>query len=105
MDPSRQSAKTSEPATWNRYAFVVSDPINKSDPLGLEGEDPSFCNVYPNSPSCATFWTCPDGTLVLPYGDCPTGGQPTPGAAAPIYSIIGSAEARNAPTMAIALSS
>ena len=35
-DPLQASAKVDQPETWNRYPYTVSDPINGSDPSGLE---------------------------------------------------------------------
>jgi RHS repeat-associated protein len=54
-DPYQASGGPANPASWNRYVYVLGDPINLSDPLGLE--ECSFvngvCQVYggglPNS--------------------------------------------------------
>ena len=44
-DPS-SSGKISDPLSWNRYAYVMGDPINKYDPTGLDSWDPSTNTVY-----------------------------------------------------------
>lgn len=36
-DPYRASGGPSDPASWNRYAYVSSDPVNLWDPHGLQG--------------------------------------------------------------------
>ena len=33
------SGKPVHPQTWNRYADVIDDPLNKIDPLGLDDYD------------------------------------------------------------------
>jgi len=35
-DPHRGSAHTGNPQSWNRYGYVLSDPVNGSDPTGLD---------------------------------------------------------------------
>jgi RHS repeat-associated protein len=34
-DPYDGSANPGDPQSWNRYAYVVNDPVNAFDPLGL----------------------------------------------------------------------
>jgi RHS repeat-associated protein len=34
-DPTMKSVNRLNPQTWNRYAYVVNNPLNRIDPLGL----------------------------------------------------------------------
>jgi RHS repeat-associated protein len=85
-DPYRRSAKRRNPQSWNRYTYVLNDPVNANDPTGL---DP-MCLVTgvgvtgPDMQGCgynAMFSVAPDG-LPTPSTD-PTmnstaePGQPT----------------------------
>ncbi len=36
-DPYRASGGGGDPGSWNRYAYVLNDPVNYLDPNGLEG--------------------------------------------------------------------
>jgi len=40
-----------DPGSFNKYAYVLGDPVNNNDPSGLETAD-MFCDVYPN------YWLC-----------------------------------------------
>jgi RHS repeat-associated protein len=42
-DPYSGSAHPSKPDSWNRYAFVLNDPINKTDPSGLAPGKQNAC--------------------------------------------------------------
>ena len=37
-DPLMASGKRGNPQTWNRYVYVLNNPLNIIDPLGLDGE-------------------------------------------------------------------
>jgi RHS repeat-associated protein len=38
-DPSDASYDLSDPQTFNRYSYVKSDPVNRTDPTGLDWQD------------------------------------------------------------------
>jgi RHS repeat-associated protein len=41
------SASAADPGSWNRYAYVGGDPVNRVDPSGLNDEPPTFSiDVY-----------------------------------------------------------
>jgi RHS repeat-associated protein len=37
-DPSKSSQDPTNPQSWNRYAYVMNDPVNANDPTGLDVE-------------------------------------------------------------------
>jgi RHS repeat-associated protein len=41
-DPLMASARISRPQTWNRYSYVLNNPLNLIDPLGME--DTQMCS-------------------------------------------------------------
>ena len=43
VDPALSSGNTGNPQTWNRYAYVLNNPPNLKDPLGL---DPVWLSQY-----------------------------------------------------------
>ena len=45
------SGKTGNPGSWNRYAYVLGDPVNGRDPRGLEG-DFEICGADQYAPDC-----------------------------------------------------
>jgi hypothetical protein len=75
-DPYTASGSTSNPQSWNRYAYSYSDPVNWYDPSGSDPETPSYCDVYPNDPQCTGIEYCSDGTEILVGGTCPSGAAP-----------------------------
>ncbi len=99
-DPSSASAKSGDPATWNRYAYTGGDPINRVDRSGLifGGTDDPDCADYdgevcpvddgPNyggPPSCVADdgFTDQPGPLCNPAEGTPSGSAPSPGPPAP----------------------
>ena len=44
-DPYQASAGAGDPGSWNRYSYVVGDPVNRVDPTGRV-----WCD--PNAPGC-----------------------------------------------------
>jgi hypothetical protein len=54
-DPNPTSAKLSDPGTWNRYAYVGGDPVNRTDPSGQE-----FCDA---TGYCVGDYYCEGGYL------------------------------------------
>jgi RHS repeat-associated protein len=60
-DPSRTSVGPKDPATWNRYSYTRSDPVNRYDPLGLQDEGP---------PQAPVFQVCPNGLIVFTSQPC-----------------------------------
>ena len=74
-DPAR-SAKLRNPLTWNRYSYVVGDPVNKHDPKGL-------CYTSPDG----EVWE--DGawdTVAWDYGGTESYVEYSPGPCADFYS-------------------
>jgi RHS repeat-associated protein len=39
-DPLQASARTGTPQSWNRYSYVLNNPLNLIDPSGLEDDNP-----------------------------------------------------------------
>ncbi|HZQ23195.1 MAG TPA: RHS repeat-associated core domain-containing protein, partial [Terriglobales bacterium] len=60
------------PQTWNRYAYVTSDPVSLVDPLGLSCEDPTdgescVVNVTASAPSQVAGIVEDVGEARIPY--------------------------------------
>ncbi|HXG06304.1 MAG TPA: RHS repeat-associated core domain-containing protein [Nitrososphaera sp.] len=74
VDPYRGSSSLDNPQTQNRYAYVENDPINKTDPLGLnsvecvmDGNFCQRCTEYDDNEQPLRTWTdCPDRSGDLP---------------------------------------
>ncbi|MEO8648324.1 MAG: RHS repeat-associated core domain-containing protein, partial [Acidobacteriota bacterium] len=54
-DPLRESAKTNNPQSWNRYSYTFNNPLNLVDPTGLIVDD---------------FFINRDGSYVVVENDC-----------------------------------
>jgi RHS repeat-associated protein len=69
-DPYQASAGAENPGSWNRYTYVVGDPINQVDPTGLVS-DGFFDDTI------GSGWGCVAIQFALDYqigsGDCPIG--------------------------------
>jgi RHS repeat-associated protein len=65
MRPDPKQGSMSKPQDWNRYSYVVNDPTNKQDPLGLEWVD--YCKVTIDEESgefvrdCTYLWVVEGG--------------------------------------------
>ena len=53
-DPWSGASRPIDPTTWNRYLYVSDDPVNKTDPWGMDDEK-KFCDIYPDYPACQPF--------------------------------------------------
>ncbi len=42
VDPFQQSAGPTNPQSWNRYRYVLGDPVNSNDPSGLMASEPEY---------------------------------------------------------------
>jgi len=70
----------SAPQTWNRYTYVVGDPVNLIDPHGLFGCNPITCwpTGAPADPPGGGGGGCTQVVLGAPHPqDC--GSDPDPG--------------------------
>ena len=79
VDPKPKSANAQIPQSWNRYTYALGDPVNKSDPTGLEEGEELTCYGYgmwwssdvcdlaggPRRPSLGVPW---DSTKSYPLG-------------------------------------
>jgi hypothetical protein len=53
-DPYKASGGAGDPGSWNRYAYVLNDPINSTDHTGtqVDGDSAGTCGVDASSPLC-----------------------------------------------------
>lgn len=87
-DPYPPSAKAGNPQSWNRYAYVIGDPVNNNDPRGLdlpeEGDDGdgdddwgegggfSYDGCVPSWDPIWGYWGCGIGPVpVQTFGGAP----------------------------------
>ena len=68
-DPENSSAKTRLPQSWNRYAFVLNDPINHVDANGLDNTSPAPPQQGPTTPQTTpgTFTDGSNSTTTVTY--------------------------------------
>jgi RHS repeat-associated protein len=70
-DPYKASGGTSDPGSWNRYAYTRGDPVNRADPGGLEdcSPDADFCTTGTAVADGADYGTDTGNDICLiPYG-------------------------------------
>jgi hypothetical protein len=57
------SAKPSSPQSWNRYAYVIGDPVNHNDPTGHDLGDTLYDNAWESGGTPADIsWSGPCGS-------------------------------------------
>ncbi len=73
------AADPKDPGTWNRYAYVLGDPVNFVDPHGLYACGPSLCPAEPEYPDPDDPLPGPDpGPQHGPAPQQPVGGGTPP---------------------------
>jgi RHS repeat-associated protein len=68
VDPENVGADSSDPQTWNAYAYVRNNPATLTDPLGLFSNVPTGCFAVPdNNPEGSSHVVCPDDQQQVPF--------------------------------------
>jgi len=83
-DPAGQiAADPTNPQSWNRYAYVLNDPLNLIDPSGLYWQcwsvksgagETGGCDWFPDPPPPPPPGSCPPGMSCGPTGGTGSGG-------------------------------
>ena len=68
LTPDPVHGTPANPQSWNRYPYVLNDPLTLSDPLGGPTYDASFVGCYPDP-----FYEGDFGCGWLETGECPPG--------------------------------
>jgi RHS repeat-associated protein len=45
-DPGGAGTRLRSPLSWNRYSYVQGDPVNRTDPSGLDGSGYHICSIW-----------------------------------------------------------
>ena len=81
-DPYGGSAKSNNPQSWNRYAYVIGDPVNKNDVTGLgdddDGPDPDDDDDDDDDGGSGNPCVAEDGFTPSPSPYCQSDGPPPP---------------------------
>jgi RHS repeat-associated protein len=73
LSPDPQAGSPTNPQSWNRYPYVINNPLALVDPLGARAFDPFLVGCFPGSPSVGfgCGWDedepCPPGFVPI-YG-------------------------------------
>ncbi|MEQ1948813.1 MAG: RHS repeat-associated core domain-containing protein [Bryobacteraceae bacterium] len=95
-DPFGGSAKPSDPGSWNRYGYVIGDPVNHSDPSGLCDVVVGGIKEQPGSDTgTAEFAQSIGAMLAYPFDD-------TNSVFTGVAEVIGSAIGQNSAAIAAA---
>jgi RHS repeat-associated protein len=70
-DPSASSESPNNPQSWNRYPYVLGDPVNGTDPTGLDEDDPGVCDFDPFLAECGGASDPYGGTALPPSSSYP----------------------------------